>query len=329
MSHNATNNTLPVIPGPAPEEPYRSMIQQFLALLYQDGYSVTTIASYGWHLNKLAIWLVKKEIRHPDQVSPAIAIEWGGYLRSKYAEQTHKQSAVATKLFFKFLADIHYCNENAAKDIERFLSIPKVKTEIQRTLSLDDLDALYAACQTRSTRDVRNLAIMAVLVDTGLRAGELCRVKMENINFHIRRIQVVGKGGGEEFVYYSPKCQDYLKIWLDLRADFPVEDGSLFVSLGGNTPGASLTTRGLRIILKQLGEKAGVANVHPHAFRRSFATLRIKGGQSTRGVQKLGRWRNLSTFERYTAALMIDDEFAQKEASAYSPLKKITDLPMN
>jgi integrase len=62
----------------------------------------------------------------------------------------------------------------------------------------------------------------------------------------------------------------------------------------------------------------GVENVHPHAFRRSFATLRIKNGQSTRGVQRLGRWKNLATFERYTQVLMIDDDFARDEAANYS-----------
>jgi site-specific recombinase XerD len=143
---------------------------------------------------------------------------------------------------------------------------------------------------------------------------------MTDIDFQNKKIAVIGKGGKQEFVYFSKKCQEALDEWLVIREKISKCD-SLFVSMGGFTPGEPLTTRGLRSILKKIGEKSGVENVHPHAFRRSFATLRIKRkGQSTRGVQRLGRWRNLETFERYTQALMVDDEFAMDEANNYSLL---------
>ncbi len=83
----------------------------------------------------------------------------------------------------------------------------------------------------------------------------------------------------------------------------PSKNDYLFVSLGGSTPGTNITPRGLRIILKRIGEKVGVENVHP--------------------VQRLGRWKNLATFERYTQVLMIDDDFARDEAASYSLLKDI------
>jgi integrase len=111
---------------------------------------------------------------------------------------------------------------------------------------------------------------------------------------------------------------------VNIRGALSVKCGYLFVSLGGNTPQEKINTRGLRIILKRLGEKADVPNVHPHAFRRSFAAMRIKDGWSTREVQQLGRWKNLATFERYTQALLMDDDFARNEAAHLSPLKGVT-----
>lgn len=80
----------PLIPGPSPEEPYRSLILQFLKMLYQEGHSQRTIDSYGWHLNKLAIWLQQQRVASPDQLSNEMILDWGVYLRTKYSAQTRK-----------------------------------------------------------------------------------------------------------------------------------------------------------------------------------------------------------------------------------------------
>lgn len=314
-----TEKQLPHIPGPVPSEPYRTLIRYFMSNLFQNGTAVSTIVSYGWQLHKLGIWLTERGISDPAQVSPTIILEWGEFLRLKYAAQTHKQAVVAARSFFRFLADIHVCPNNVAEDVRKFLATPKTKVTLQRTLTQSEVDALFSVCQS-DQHDIRNLAIMALLLDTGLRASELCAISLQDIDYKNRRIQVVGKGGNQEFVYYSRKCQEVLEKWLDIRRSMSAPCDKLFVSLGGISRGEPLTPRGLRIIMKRLGEHAGVKGVHPHAFRRTFATLRIKKGQSTRGVQRLGRWRNLATFERYTHALLTDDEFAKNEANSYSPL---------
>jgi site-specific recombinase XerD len=319
MTHNALS-VLPKISGPIPEEPYRTYVRQFLLKLYQESYALSTIKTYGWHMYKLGLWLTENSISTPDQVTPVLIIEWGSRSRTIYAPQTQKQCIVVTKAFFKFLSAMQYCREQVALDVDKFLAVPKVSTTLQRTFNATEVDVLFSNCVGSSRQSIRSRTLIALLLDTGLRAGELCRIKMTDIDFQNKKIAVIGKGGKQEFVYFSQKCQDALDEWLVIREKISKCD-SLFVSMGGLTPGQSLTTRGLRSILKKIGEKSGVEDVHPHAFRRSFATLRIKKkGQSTRGVQRLGRWRNLETFERYTQALMVDDEFAMDEANNYSLL---------
>jgi len=319
MTHN-TLSMLPKIPGQVPEEPYLTYVRQFLLKLYQEGYSMSTLKTYGWHMYKLGLWLTENGISTPDQVTPALTIEWGSRARTMYSPQTQKQGAVVTKAFFKFLSDMKYCREQIAQDVSKFLAIPKVSITLQRTFNEEELDVLFSSCNDSSMQSVRSRALIALLLDTGLRAGELCRIKMTDIDFEKKRIEIIGKGGNQEFVYFSQKCEQALNEWFAIREKIAKSD-NLFISLGGFTPGEAITTRGLRIILKKMGERSGIENVHPHAFRRSFATLRIKNkGQSTRGVQRLGRWRNLETFERYTQALMVDDEFAMNEANNYSLL---------
>ena len=323
MTHDALA-MLPKIHGPIPEEPYRTHIRQFLLKLYQDRYALSTIATYGWHLNKLGVWLGEKGIFDPEQVDSLVVIEWGSRSRTIYSPQTHKQCAVVTKSYFKFLFEMKYCSEQVAITVDKLLAIPKVDITLQRTFNEEELTLLLSTCKDASIRGIRDYAIIALLLDTGLRAGELCQIKVSDIDFLNRTIPIIGKGGGHEQVYFSQKCQDALQNWIEVRSTIEIKSEKLFIAIGGLTPGKEITTRGLRSIVQKIGRKANVENVHPHAFRRSFATLRIKTkGQSTRGVQRLGRWQNLQTFERYTQALMVDDEFARREANNYSLLADV------
>lgn len=313
----------PSIPGPSPEEPYRTLIHQYLKMMYQEGHSKRTIISYGWHLNKLAIWLGQQGVGSPEQISIEVILDWGVYLRSKYSAQTRKQSIVSARMFFRFLEKTGQCGAAVVENLEKILTVPTTKIIPQRTLTEGEISALLAVCGGNHPREVRYRAIIVLLVDTGLRAMELCGIEVSNVSLRHHKISIIGKGGEKEEVFFSHQTAGYLREWLEVRAHLNPACDHLFVGIGGLTPGQPLTPRGLRIILRNLGKKAGIEQVHPHAFRRSFATLRIKQGQSTRGVQRLGRWKNLGTFERYTQALLKDDGFARSEAEHFTPLKRI------
>jgi site-specific recombinase XerD len=267
--------------------------------------------------------LIEQGVSHPCQVSPAIILEWGGHLRTIYAPQTHKVCVVAIKSFYKFLVKLRVCTELVSGDVNNFLGTPKVIISPQRTLTIFEITSLLSVCDGIAPKDMRARTLILLLLDTGLRAAELCSIKRKDVDINRRKISILGKGGKQESVFLGFECRTILVEWLQVRKSLSTKNDYLFVSLGGSTPGKNITPRGLRIILKRIGEKVGIENVHPHAFRRSFATLRIKNGQSTRGVQRLGRWKNLATFERYTQVLMIDDDFARAEAANYSLLKDI------
>ena len=121
-------------------------------------------------------------------------------------------------------------------------------------------------------------------------------------------LSVVGKGDREAKALFGPETAALLEEWIGVRNGWLSEQGlsdpdTVFVALGGLTPGKPLTTDGLRKVLLRLGEEAGVARVSPHAFRRAFATLIVVNGASTRLAQVLGRWSDVGMVERYTQAL--------------------------
>jgi integrase len=91
-----------------------------------------------------------------------------------------------------------------------------------------------------------------------------------------------------------------------VRLDIVNNTDAVFVGVGGSKPGQRLTTSGLRVIVRKWGDGAGLGQISPHVFRRTFATLATIGGAPSRMVQLAGRWSRIEEVERYTRALTLD-----------------------
>lgn len=314
-----TNSALPFISGQRPGEPYNGLIENLLLIMYQAQYSQATITSYGWHLYQMCIWCEQHGINTPADINEKHMLFWGGTLRGKYRPQTQKLAITAAMLFFKWLIDKDMMKENPALILRR----PTVRPSPQRTLSMGEVLAILDSCRQDTPKGQRDRTMIAILLDSGLRASELCGLKVKNVYLKDCKLLVHSKGGADQHAFLSVDTRDSLAEWLKLRRNLVHNTDSVFFSIGGIRPGSSLTPRGLRTILGKLGNEVGVPNVHPHAFRRAFASLRIKAGQSTRSVQILGRWADLKTFERYTLSLDADEDYIRRGADRFSPFKTV------
>ncbi|RME58037.1 hypothetical protein D6779_07330 [Candidatus Parcubacteria bacterium] len=306
------------IPGynPAPED--RPHLDLFLLTIFQEGKQLSTIRAYGWHLNKLSQWLHNETEHNMITATEYDLLSWGAYLRMTYSEATQKQGISAARTFYRWLHD----KEIITKNIGRVLHTPKVRVSMQRTLTRDEITRLIQVCPEETPIGKRDQALIAILVDAGLRASEVCNLDRKDLSTARHSLLVHSKGGNTDQIFLSNFCIAYLEKWLAVRPE--ADTDALFISIGGTRPHTRLTPRGLRIILRKRGKQANVPDVHPHAFRRSFATLRLKAGQPSRIVQILGRWKNLTTFERYSQALLGDSAFWKEAMIQYSPLKEIT-----
>ncbi len=280
-------------------------IEEFLIYLKQAGRSAWTLRQYGWHLRKLAAHLAKERITTPDEVTRHVLRRWNADLADRWSPATRRQAVAAARTFFRFLAEEGIIDDNPAAG----LTLPRVPTRTQRTLTEEEIaQLLNTAAQLPSPRRERETALVALLTDSGLRAGETCRLRVTDLNIEKGMLSVVGKGNREAKALFGPETAAFLEEWIGVRNEWLSQQGltdpaTVFVALGGPTPGRPLTTDGLRKILLRLGEKAGVEHVSPHAFRRAFATLIVVNGASTRIAQVLGRWSNVGMVERYTRAL--------------------------
>lgn len=153
----------------------------------------------------------------------------------------------------------------------------KVETTVKKPFGPEELEALRLHCD-RS----RDRALVEFLLATGLRVSELCKLNVEDIDFYRMEFYVRGKGGKERLCLLDDIAKFHLKRYLRdrMRRERMSEDDlrrqPLFVA--AKAPHTRMTIAGVQYLLKELGRKASVENVHPHRFRRTFACDMISRG---------------------------------------------------
>ena len=175
--------------------------------------------------------------------------------------------------FFAWLENEDYIVKSPVRRIHKVKTTRKVK----ETLTDENLEKLRDTCS-----NVRDLAILELLISTGMRVGEITRLNISDMNFQERSCIVLGKGNSEREVYFSAKSKMYIEKYLETRTD---DNEALFVSL--IKPYNRLGISGIEILIRNLGKEANINKVHPHKFRRTMATMAIDKGMPIEQVQKL------------------------------------------
>jgi len=157
----------------------------------------------------------------------------------------------------------------------------------------------------------RNRAIILLLLDTGMRAEELCSLKLHQLDKRNQRIRVFGKGAKERFVSFSPRTHQALWRYLAIRPEGTEEGDPLFTSQTGRV----LTRRRLLFTLKTIGERAGITGVTVHRFRHTFAIQYLRNHGDPYTLQRMLGHSDLSMIRRYLALAQSDVEAAHKLAS--------------
>lgn len=272
-------------------------------------YSTTTLTSYEWELRHLEKWAAGRSV---ENLTRADLVRYLSERRlyNGVGDAAIRRSVNALKAFYKFAL--------GRKSPAATLPMPTVKRKRQRTLNSIQAFEVMLSADTSQPRGKRDLAIVCLALSSGLRESELCRLRVSEIDLEHGCLTTRVKGGNDGDGVFGPDTASALSSWLAIRSDHASEDvETMFVSIGGNTPGRPITPSGLRCIFRTIGREAGLERFSPHDLRRSFATLSHLFGASSRIVQVAGRWKNLSEVEGYTMALSAED-FAP-----YDPVTRI------
>lgn len=159
---------------------------------------------------------------------------------------------------------------------------------------------------------LRDRAMLLTLVDTGVRASELCNLEIRDYNRRRQELVVrAGKGDKERSVYLGQAAGEALDLYLAPRGR-PAPGRPLFAARGGG----ALDRDALRLLIVRLAQRADVAGANVHRFRHTFAINFLRNGGQVLALQALLGHESLETIRIYVQLAQAD---LQREQQASSP----------
>lgn len=181
-------------------------------------------------------------------------------------------------------------------DIED-IKIPKREKRIITYLTEPEVNRFISVvgeqCRGYSNLNrLRNIAIVSLLYDSGIRISELCSLNRNSIKE--RQFIVIGKSKNPRICFITEKTERKIKDYLDLRED---NERALFIA---NQTGKRITSDNIRKVFQHACKRSDFINVHPHTIRHSFATRLLEKEVDIRYIAELMGHESLDTTKMYT-----------------------------
>lgn len=193
--------------------------------------------------------------------------------------------------FYKWLEEEDYIIKSPMKRIHRI----KTPIIIKAAFSEEQIEVI----RKTAAQNTRNLAIIDILLSSGIRVSELVKLNRSSINLNSRTCIVFGKGAKQRETYFDVRTKIELENYLKTRKD---KNRALFVTSHKKSKHGAytrLTVNSVEKMIREIGVKTEIENVHPHRFRRTMATRAIDKGMPIEQVQVLLGHTKIDTTLRY------------------------------
>lgn len=263
-----------IIPAEADED--ARLLQLFRASKMVSGRSENTLKQYIRELRYCRNYIGKgfKEITTMD-------LRW--YLGMMQEHRKNKMTTIQNKMrylnsFYSFLLNEGMVASNPVSRVEP----PKVEQTIKKAFSAEEMESIRKSCNC-----LRDRALVEFLYSTGLRVSELASLNVDDIDMSKKEFAVVGKGNKERTVYFSSVAKFYLEDYLKSRVEKEGDISKKPLFVGERKPNKRISKSGVEYLCRKIGKECGVENVHPHRFRRTFATIMAARGMKMEELMKL------------------------------------------
>lgn len=204
-------------------------------------------------------------------------------------------------------------------NIAERVKAPKVPKKVIPSLSEEAVVGLLEAAK-RSRNSLRDQAIVMLLFDCGLRAGELTGLDLVDVNWDFQQLRVQGKGDKERVVPIGYHTFRALRKYVaQERSKLP--GANLSPALFMSERGTRYTYEGLHQMLDRLAAKAGIGRVRPHVLRHTFARAYLRNGGDVFSLQKILGHSSLEMTRRYAELSVEDVKRAHQRSSPTDRLK--------
>ena len=281
----------------------RHALEAFVAHLRDErGLSVHTVAAYRRDLTQFLQYAGRAGVTDPGQVEPLLLRRFLALQRTRgLAAASIARKAAALRAAFRFLARRGLVPENPAAA----LGVPRGPKRLPVVLKPRQVDRLLAGPEPVDPIGLRDRAILELLYATGIRVGELCGLRLGDVDLAADTVLVLGKGAKQRVVPFGEPARDALLDYLaNGRATMlPGTDpaGADREALFFNRRRRPMTQRDVRGMLERYRVAAGApVGTSPHTLRHSYATHLLEGGADLRAVQELLGHVALTTTQTYT-----------------------------
>lgn len=259
----------------------------FTRSLRANGKSEETIKTYLKAVHQLAAYL-----NGTPTIDRTVIENYLIHARTSMSPVTVAQRFRSLQQFFKYVSA-----ETGDPNPMAGLTPPAAPLNPPEVLSPDELARLFATCTGNDFNDRRDLAMLSLFADTGIRRSEMAGLELGDLDLGDQVAAVSGKTGSRA-VPYGSTTATRLDRYLRARRRHPAGERTLALWLGRKGP---LTVFGVEGVVQTRGKQAGL-DLNPHLFRHTFAHLWLDGGGNEGDLQRLAGWRSGQMLQRYGAS---------------------------
>lgn len=263
----------------------RDAYHKFQDFLKSKKRASATILAYGKDIDQLITFLEEIKKEHIHDVKSEDIQGFLAHLSGKgYTPKSLSRKLNSTRTFYRFLK----VNEFITDDPSLIVQHPKYELSPPRVLTPLE----YRALRDAASVDPRIYAIIEVLLQTGIRIGELANLKMDDISENALHISVY-EGHAAREVQMNRRAKEALKRYMSIRPK--IEGTHVFVTKTGKP----FLVRNIRDAIERYFRKAGIENAKINDLRHTFVAHHLRNGVSLIFLSKVLGHKRLSSTERY------------------------------
>lgn len=278
----------------------QNLINEFKSYLtHERNYSELTIEAYTDDIAHFMLFL--EDTGNNDLLNVEL-LDARIYL-SQLTDEKYSRTSISRKIsslraFYQYLLSHNFITENPFS----YLHLKKTGLRLPNFFYDEELELLFKAASGTEPLDYRDKTILEILYGTGIRVSECQSLRIEDIDFDLGVMLVLGKGNRERYVpfgeYAKIAIEEYIEYCREpLMKKYQKEHDYLLISQYGD----HISVSGIQYALNQLVKKTSLtSNIHPHKLRHSFATHLLNNGADMRTVQELLGHKSLSSTQIYT-----------------------------
>jgi len=233
-----------------------------------------TIAGYRGFLRRFCDWMESKGIAGITDLTITHVNEYQLFIdrkpRERHGDGKLTKRSVQTymrhvKCFLTFCHAEGFLNE----PLHKKMRMPKAERPIIEILTDEEVGEVLK-CFPKTEAGLRNISIILIMLDCGLRLAEVAGLKTADVNLQKGYLTVMGKGRKGRIVPIGMKARKALMSYIYKRrkADKPMDDEFIYLS----SKRKPMTTACIASLMTRIKKEAGIPRIHAHLFRHTFAT---------------------------------------------------------